>query len=93
LSRENGEIPQEQGLRDEARKFEISPGFHFASEAGIEPFAFVAGRSWQCFWRLFEGVHFRFGNQLWTGTIKCAENLAVISDEKKTFVIFFAVSP
>src|SRR5258708_32966069 len=91
LSHASGDISQEQSLRDEAREFEISTGLDFASLAGVEPFAFVARRPWQSFWRLFVAIHFRFGDEPWIGAIECAENLAAISNEKEPFAAFFVV--
>src|SRR5437016_4065992 len=92
LSPTSGNISEKQSLGDQARKLEVSTGLDFASLAGIEPFAFVDRRPWKCFWRLFVAIHLRFGNELWVGAIKCAENLAAISDEKEPFAIFFAIS-
>src|SRR2546421_1766250 len=90
LFQTSGNISEKQSLGNEARKLEVSTGLDFASLAGIEPFAFVARRPWQCFWRLFVAIHLRLGNELWVGAIKCAKNLAAISDEKEPFAIFFA---
>src|SRR2546429_244008 len=92
LSPTTGNIPEKQGFGNEPRKLEGSTGLDLASLAGIEPFAFVARRPWQFFWRLFVAIHLRFGNELWVGAIKRAENLAAISDEKEPFAIFFAVT-
>src|SRR5260370_4195354 len=76
LSQTSGDISEKQGLRHEAREFEISAGLHFASLAGIEPFAFVAGRTWQRFGRLFVAVHFRFGDEARIGAVEGAKNFA-----------------
>src|SRR4029077_19231951 len=41
-SRPRGNISQKESLGDQPREFEISARLHFASLAGVQPFAFIA---------------------------------------------------
>src|SRR5260370_5765604 len=63
LSRTSGNIPEQQSLRDQARKFEIPAGLLFTSLAGVEPFALVPRFSWQRLFRLFVAGPFRFSDK------------------------------
>src|SRR6266481_2618787 len=92
LSQLRGDISKQQSLCDHPGKFEIAAGLGFAALCGVEPFAVIAWRPEQRFWRLFVAPHFRFGDELRTSAIEGAKNFAAISDEKKSFVSFFAVA-
>src|SRR5437867_1268162 len=61
LRQASGDISEQQSFGNHTGEFEISTGLHFASLAGIEPFAFVAGRTWQRFGRLFVAFIFDSG--------------------------------
>ena len=43
LTRTNRDVPQKQCLGDHTLEFEIAARFYFATLAGIDPFALVAG--------------------------------------------------
>src|SRR6266849_5806089 len=92
LSRTSGNIPKKQSLRDQPRKFKIAARLQLATFTSVQPFAFVARRSWQRFWWLFVAIHLRFRNELRVLAIESAKNFATISHKKKPFILFFALS-
>src|SRR4029077_291461 len=90
-SRPRGNISQKESLGDQPREFEISARLHFASLAGVQPFAFIARRPGQRFWWLLVAVHLRFANKLRTRPIKSTKNFAAIPHKKKSFIPVFAL--
>src|SRR5258707_7799389 len=90
-SRARGDIPKKQSLRNQPREFEISARLHFASLAGVEPFAFVPRRPRQHLLRLLIAGHFRFRNKFGTRPIKSAKNFPAISHKQEPFIPVFAL--
>src|SRR5205814_8646826 len=67
---------------------ELSAWLGLATFAGIEPLAFISGRTRQRLRRRHEATHLLFRNQARILAVESAENLAVVADEQQPLVIF-----
>src|SRR5437588_9355578 len=83
LSRTDGQVAKKKRFGDHSREFEIPAGLDFSALRGIQPFAFIAGRAWQGFWRLFVGLHLGLRYESWMRAVESAQNLAAVSDRSE----------
>src|SRR5215471_13841436 len=87
LAGEHGDVAEQQGLCDQILEFEIPARPDFAALACIQPLTLVTGRSRERLRRLLVCIHFALRDEPGIFSIKCAENLATISDKEQPFVL------